>query len=123
MKQIFDRIKNILKSELNSTDSNDFFDVDLDNDLKKEFENLSHNQKNDRKSNFTIDIDEQMAFSILEIASDASNDEIKRAYLSKIKEYHPDKVQNMGKEIRLLAEQKTKEINEAYNLLRKKRGF
>ncbi|MCX8055003.1 MAG: DnaJ domain-containing protein [Ignavibacteria bacterium] len=122
MKQIFDRIKNILKAELNSADSSDFLDIDIDDNLKKEFDNLSDN-KNNWENNFTIDLDEKKAFAILEISSEVSNDEIKRAYLSKMKEYHPDKVENLGKEIRLLAEQKTKEINEAYNLLRKKRGF
>ncbi len=122
MKQIFDRIKNILKAELNSADSSDFLDIDIDDNLKKEFDNLSDN-KNNWKNNFTVDLDEKKAFAILEISPEVSNDEIKRAYLSKMKEYHPDKVENLGKEIRLLAEQKTKEINEAYNLLRKKRGF
>lgn len=122
MKQIFDRIKNILKAELNSADSSDFLDIDIDYDLKKEFDNLSDNTNN-LENNFTIDLDEKKAFAILEISPEVSNDDIKRAYLSKIKEYHPDKVENLGKEIRLLAEQKTKEINEAYNLLRKKRGF
>jgi len=122
MKQIFDRIKNILKAELNSADSSDFLDIDIDDNLKKEFDNLSDN-KNNWKNNFTVDLDEKKAFAILEISPEVSNDKIKRAYLSKMKEYHPDKVENLGKEIRLLAEQKTKEINEAYNLLRKKRGF
>ncbi|MEJ5245670.1 MAG: DnaJ domain-containing protein [Bacteroidota bacterium] len=122
MKQIFDRIKNILKAELNSADSSDFLDIDIEDNLKKEFDNLSVN-KNNWENNFTIDLDEKKAFAILEISPEVSNDEIKRAYLSKMKEYHPDKVENLGKEIRLLAEQKTKEINEAYNLLRKKRGF
>ncbi len=108
---------------MNSTNSDDFLDVDFDRDLKKEFDNLSNNRNDYRDINQTFDLDEKKAFVILDISPDASNDEIKSAYISKIKEYHPDKVQNMGKEIRTLAEQKTKEINEAYNLLRKKRGF
>ena len=35
-------------------------------------------------------------------------------------QYHPDKVRNMGDEIREVAERKAKEINEAYDYFRKK---
>ena len=41
--------------------------------------------------------------------------EIERAYKVKISQYHPDKVAQMGIEIRELAEAKSKEINAAYD--------
>jgi len=44
---------------------------------------------------------------------------IKSAYKQRMMEYHPDKVNNLGKELQNLAENKTKEINEAYEFLKK----
>ena len=45
---------------------------------------------------------------------------IKSIYRKKIAQYHPDKVAAMGPEIQQVAEQKAKEINEAYEHFRKK---
>ena len=39
-----------------------------------------------------------------------------------MKEYHPDKVSNMAKELQELALKRTKEINEAYEYFKKKYG-
>lgn len=54
-------------------------------------------------------------FKILEIAESASSDEIRVAYKQKISQYHPDKVSQMGSEIRELAAYKSREINAAYD--------
>lgn len=54
-------------------------------------------------------------YVILEVAQSASRAEIERAYKVKISQYHPDKVAQMGIEIRELAEAKSKEINAAYD--------
>ncbi len=51
---------------------------------------------------------------VLGVDKNSSLDVIKKAYRQKMTEYHPDKVASLGKELRDLAEQKTKEINEAY---------
>jgi hypothetical protein len=40
--------------------------------------------------------------------------QLKRSYLEMIKQYHPDKVNGMGPEIKEVAEKKTKEINDMY---------
>jgi len=37
--------------------------------------------------------------------------------------YHPDKVANLGPEFQKLAEEKFKSINDAYQTIRKERGF
>ena len=37
-----------------------------------------------------------------------------------LKEYHPDKVANLGKKLQDVAEKESKEINEAYEYFRKK---
>lgn len=51
---------------------------------------------------------------VLEISEFSSKEEIAAAYKRKIRQYHPDKVSQMGKEIRDLAESKAKQINAAY---------
>lgn len=59
---------------------------------------------------------------ILNLPDDSKKDfdAIKSVYRKKIAQYHPDKVSAMGPEIREVAEQKAKEINEAYEHFRKK---
>ena len=49
-------------------------------------------------------------------------EEIRAAYLKRISEYHPDKVTALGKEIREVAERKSKEINVAYSVALEERG-
>lgn len=51
---------------------------------------------------------------VLGVAADASRVEISAAYKRKIREYHPDRVAQMGHEIRDVAERKSKQINMAY---------
>lgn len=58
---------------------------------------------------------------ILGVSLDCSAQELKAAYRRKLKEYHPDRVADMGAEIQMLAERKTKEINSAYEQLCKGR--
>jgi len=57
-------------------------------------------------------------YAVLGISRTATGDEISKAYRNKAKEHHPDKVTNKTPEILALAEQRMKEINEAYNLLK-----
>ncbi|MGE0761857.1 MAG: DnaJ family molecular chaperone [Bdellovibrionales bacterium] len=61
------------------------------------------------------------AYEILGIGSDASEIEISVAYKDAIKKYHPDRVANLGQELQDLAEQKCKEINGAYDLIKNQR--
>ena len=51
------------------------------------------------------------------------DDEIKKAYREMAKKYHPDKVAYLGEDVRKSAEQKLQEVNEAYEKIRKQRGF
>lgn len=51
---------------------------------------------------------------VLGVSSDATHEQIVSAYRARMSEYHPDKVANLGPDIRALAEQKAKEINAAY---------
>lgn len=59
-------------------------------------------------------------YKILGIKEGASQKEIKEAYLKQVKKYHPDKHQNNP--LYELAEEKLREINEAYEYLTKNNG-
>jgi len=63
------------------------------------------------------------AYKILEIDKTATNDEIKKAYRKMAKKYHPDKVMHLGKEHQKGAEEKFRQVQEAYEQLQKERGF
>jgi len=56
-------------------------------------------------------------YEVLGVAKNASLDEIKKAYKGLAAKYHPDKVTHLGEEFRVLAEQRFKEIKEAYQEL------
>ena len=55
-------------------------------------------------------------YQILEVAEAANREEISSAYKRKISQYHPDKVAQMGPEIRAVADAKSQQINAAYEL-------
>jgi curved DNA-binding protein CbpA len=51
---------------------------------------------------------------VLGIPEGSTLDDVKAAYYTKIKQYHPDKVMGLGEEFQKLADDKTKEVNEAF---------
>ena len=63
------------------------------------------------------------AYKILEVSKDASVDEIKSAYRTMAKKYHPDKVMHLGEEHRKGAEEKFRQVQQAYEKLQKERRF
>jgi DnaJ-domain-containing protein 1 len=134
MGQIFKRIKDISKSYINDDDSNFSGDVNLsdptDAELKRVIEELNRGadqkagkQQTNSGKREEMRMDLVSACRILQINSNATIDEIKTAYKNRIKEYHPDKVANLGNEIKVLAEKKTQEINRAYEFLKKEKNF
>jgi DnaJ-domain-containing protein 1 len=54
-------------------------------------------------------------WSVLEVAPDASADEIRHAYRHKIKQCHPDRVMALAPELLELAERSTRTLNAAYS--------
>jgi len=56
-------------------------------------------------------------YAVLGIPPSATPEEIRRAYRNAIAQYHPDKVEQLGPELRQLANEKTKQINQAYQQL------
>jgi DnaJ like chaperone protein len=63
------------------------------------------------------------AYKILEIDRDATVPQIKSAYRTMVKKYHPDKLQHMDEAYRRGAEEKFRKVQEAYEQLQKDRGF
>ncbi len=59
-------------------------------------------------------------YEVLEIKEGASTEEIKKAYKEMVKKYHPDQYGNNP--LRDLAEEKLREVNEAYDYLMNKSG-
>lgn len=64
-------------------------------------------------------------YATLNIDETASNQEIKKQYRKLVSEYHPDKIEAKGlpEEFIKFANDKFKEIQEAYDAVRKERGF
>ncbi len=65
------------------------------------------------------------AYQILGISSKASNEEVKHAYKKLAREYHPDMLISKGvpKDFISFANEKMKEINNAYDEIEKERGL
>lgn len=58
------------------------------------------------------------ALRILGVEAGATRLQIRQAYKEKMSQYHPDKVSQLGEEIRDLADRMSKQINKAYRFLR-----
>jgi hypothetical protein len=80
-------------------------------------ENNSYQSRNE-KSDDSYEMTATRAYEILGLRSKASPEEIRIAYREMVKQYHPDKVNGLGIELRKLAEEKMKLINAAYDLLK-----
>ena len=73
------------------------------------------------KAMFVHSTDE--AYKILEIEPTATVDEVKKAFRKMAVKYHPDKVSHLGDDYKKAAEEKFKKVNEAYEKIKKERGF
>lgn len=67
--------------------------------------------------------DADNAYRILEIEKTATTSEIKKAYRTMAKKYHPDKLQHLPEHLQKGAEEKFRAVQEAYDSLQKERGF
>lgn len=63
------------------------------------------------------------AYKILEIEKSVTDDEVKKAYRTMAKKYHPDRVNNEDEAIKKGAEEKFKEVQIAYETIQKERGI
>jgi DnaJ-domain-containing protein 1 len=61
-------------------------------------------------------------YEVLEVSSTATAADIRDAYKHMISKYHPDKVENLGRELKELAQRKSQEITAAYREGMRTRG-
>lgn len=62
-------------------------------------------------------------YQILEISSNATDAEVKKAYRAMAVKFHPDKVAHLGEDIRKAAEEKLQNLNVAYDQIKNQRGM
>jgi DnaJ like chaperone protein len=62
-------------------------------------------------------------YKILGIESNATDEEVKKAYRKMAVAFHPDKVAAMGEEYQKGAKEKFQQIQDAYEAIKKRRGF
>jgi len=63
------------------------------------------------------------AYKILEISSSATDAEVKKAYRTMAKKYHPDKLQSKDPALIKGAQEKFQKVQEAYEAIQKERGL
>lgn len=74
-------------------------------------------QENQKRAQTDKRFSKPDAYNVLGVNRGASIDEIKGAYRKLAGKYHPDKVEHLGDEFRVLADKRFKEIQEAYQEL------
>lgn len=85
--------------------------------------NGTHNDSSDSEhfsTTFDLKKDEKYFADILELNGNYTLENIKHKYHDLILKYHPDRVEHLGDEFKIIAEKKSKELNEAYEHFMKK---
>lgn len=72
---------------------------------------------------FVNSADATSAYKILEIDKDVTDAEVKKAFRTMAKKYHPDKLQGMDEAYKKGAEEKFLKVQEAYEKIQKERGM
>jgi len=67
--------------------------------------------------------DNESNYKVLEINSNASDEDVRKAYRKMAVKYHPDKVEYLGDDFKKVANEKFKKVNEAYEAIKKQRGM
>ena len=63
------------------------------------------------------------AYDILGISKNSSDNDIKTAYRKMVKKYHPDKLTGVSDDVIKMAKNKFQSVKDAYDKIRKERGF
>ena len=67
--------------------------------------------------------DKDSAYAVLEISPSATNDEVKTAYRRMAMKHHPDKVATLGPDVQKAAAEKFRQVQEAYETIKRERGI
>ena len=67
--------------------------------------------------------DSESAYSVLGVSPSATDEEVKAAYRRMAMKNHPDKVATLGPEVQKAAEEKFKQVQQAYETIKKERGI
>ena len=112
---VLDMIYRIISVDQLITDS----ELDIANQVAQflEIPESIHSQIRSPYVQFHSDTDKY--YAVLGIKKGVTADELKKAYRQATKTHHPDRVQHLGEDLRLIAEEKIKQINEAYSILSK----
>lgn len=86
-----------------------------------EYMGISFADYNSIKAMFVKDT--TSAYRVLEVEPTSSDEEIKKAYRRLAVMHHPDKVHHLGEDFQKDAQEKFKQINEAYEQIKKERGI
>ncbi|WP_330947686.1 DnaJ domain-containing protein [Thermomonas sp. LB-4] len=75
----------------------------------------------DQQADASGNADVDWAYRVFDLPANASDAEIDRAYRRLMSQYHPDRVAGAAPDLQKLAETKSREINAAYDRIRKLR--
>jgi DnaJ-domain-containing protein 1 len=132
MGQLLNRLSNFAKSYVSKDNLKyaEHYINSEDEELKKIIDGLNnknefHNKK--RESNQSERVNNpklKLEYKVLGLNSNnATIEEIKKAYKTKVKEFHPDTLKIKNENNLKIAQEKTLEINSAYSVIKKERGF
>jgi hypothetical protein len=100
--------------------ANGFNRVSANSQGYKEWRSTPKDENRTRQSTFTVDDSLKSAYEILGVSVGASAEQITAAYRQMAKMYHPDRLANLAPEFMDIAEERMKDINDAYAKLKKK---
>jgi len=75
----------------------------------------------DREKDSADRFDSSDPYTVLGIERSASDEQLKKAYRDLVGQYHPDKVAHLGEEFKRLAEERFKQIQQAYQKIQQAR--
>lgn len=65
----------------------------------------------------------ESAYKVLEVTSEVSDEDLKKAYRKMAMRFHPDKVSHLGPEFQESANEKFRKVNESYEKIKLSRGL
>lgn len=87
----------------------------------EKYENKSNSKRKEFDSKSATESQKARHYgAILELNGAVHKSDIRKRYLKIVGQYHPDKLESLGKDLRTLAEERTKELNEAYEWMKNK---